>query len=117
MKNRISKSVFLLIMMSTTLALQAQNGAFVTETGSGVLDAVVTADDSVVFNGIKYKYVLNTKASTLAIDESEPQPLKINQLKVGENYYFDKISFDMKSANPKFREITFITDTKPMEIE
>lgn len=117
MKNIISKSVLMLIIMSTSLALQAQTGAFVTETGSGVLDAVVTSDDSVVFNGIKYKYLLNTKASSLAIDESEPQPLKINQLKVGENYFFDKISYDMRSTNPKFREVIFITDTKPMEIE
>ncbi len=108
----------LIMFLGVTPQLNADVGHVITQVSSGVLEDVSTADNTVVFHGKKYQYKINTKPSVLAVDEAELKVLNINDLKPGENYFYEAISFaknkGLLSNASDFKEIIFITDTKPM---
>lgn len=104
----------ILMVLITPLVFGQDKSQFVINTFSGKLDVLPKGNNSVVFDGRKYKYVINQAASTLAIDESQPTALNIRELKIGETYYFDAISYSKEPSKSDFKEIIFITDIKPM---
>ncbi len=118
MNKKIKLIGLMLLILNLPLQLNAQVEILTTTIGSGILDDVSKADQSVVFNGKKYKYTIKERVSSLAVvDESEPIALNIRDLKVGEKYYFETISYKKEPTKEDFKEVIFITDIKPMVLE
>lgn len=116
------KTLTLMVTFGISLAVDshAESSLPVTSVSSGILDAIIATEDSVVFNGLKFKYKIDEKQSVLSIDESEPTPLSLKELQVGQMYFFDKVAFINKDAEPKasdFKTIIYITDKKPEGFE
>lgn len=117
MNKKIKLIGLMLLILNLPLQLNAQAEVLTTTIGSGILDDISKADQSVVFNGKKYKYTIKEKVSSLAVGESEPIALNIRDLKVGEKYYFETISYKKEPTKEDFKEVIFITDIKPMVLE
>ena len=117
---KMNMKLFLMVCFALCSIAKADKQVSVTVVTSGLLDAVIAGESSVVFNGLKYKYKLDEKNSVLSSDEVEPKAIKLGELQVGQNYFFEKVSYSKLDENPKasdFKYIVFITDTKPMELE
>lgn len=120
MKKLSVKSLVLMFCFSLFTSVYADTEVAITAVDTAILEAIVGNEKAVVFNGRKYKYTIDEKQSILSMDESEPKPLKLSELKVGQSYYFEKVIFEKLHREPSvqdFRHIIFITDGKSMVIE
>lgn len=117
MKQKMKSVISLLLLLGTVSISQAAGEVFTTSVSSGVLDAVESSGQVVVFNGQRYNYQVNQKQSVLALDESGMQPLNFRELQVGQKYYFEKISFVEDPKRSQYNKIIFISDTQPAVTE
>ncbi|MCB1583891.1 MAG: hypothetical protein KDI92_12570 [Xanthomonadales bacterium] len=112
----------LIVMFSSSLftSVNAEAEVAISAIDSAILDSIVANEQVVVFGGIKYKYKIDEKQSMLYVDEAEPKPLRISELKVGQKYHFEKVIYKKLNKEPSvndFKDIIFITDSKSMVIE
>ncbi len=117
MKYKIKLMVSLMFLFGLMGMVIAAGQKITTSVSSGVLDAVDQGDGVVVFNGLKYTYKLNEKQSVLALDESGMSPIKIRDLKVGQKYFFERVSYVEDPQPSQFKDIVFISDTQPTVTE
>ncbi len=117
MKQKMKLAISLFLMMGTASISHAAGEVFTTSVASGVLDAVESGGQVVVFDGQRYSYQVNQKQSVLALDEAGMQPLKFRELQVGQKYYYEKISFVEDPKRSQYNKIIFISDTQPAVTE
>ena len=117
MKN-IKIIIIATFMLVGMVSVSYSEGQYLTTSvKSGTLDVINKSDNTVVFNGINYRYKLNERISVLAIDESGIKPLKLSELRAGNSYYFETMTDVMDPKESDFKEIIYISDTKPEELE
>lgn len=118
---KMSKQVIVMIICFFMVAsTYAASDVTVSDVVSGTLESIDAKSRAVTFNGKKYKYRIDEKQSVMKVDETEPEVLELYELKVGEMYYFEKVSFKKLDEEPTaddFQDIIFITDVKPMIFE
>ncbi len=115
MKKQQINLVLIIGMLLASMSLYADYK--VATVSSGTVDAVNTGKSSVTINGQQYRYQLDEKGSMFSLDEVQHVPVKINQLKVGNTYHFEKTSNKEDPQPADFDSILFISATPLSEIE
>lgn len=116
----MNKQLFKLSSILTLLlfaATQLHADYSVSTISSGIVNDVNAGRSIVTINGQNYTYKLDEKGSMFALDEIEHVALKLNELTVGETYYFEKTSSEKDPKFTDFDGIIFISATPIKESE
>ncbi len=112
MKMNKFKMTGLIMLMSLSGHINAQ---VMTDLVHLELEGVNTSSKTVVIAGKPYKYKLNVKYSSYRFEEDVKKSVPLDELKVGEKYYFQVMAKGDDVKNKNFNNIVFIAKSRPSE--
>lgn len=105
----------IITLLILSVMFSSVNAQMMTKLVYKELDKVDTNSKTVVVDGKPYKYKFDVNNSNYRFEDDAKTSVSLNQLKVGEMYYFQLMNNDNDSKSRKYTFITFISKSKPSE--